>query len=208
MHFFFCSALHLLTIRSLIPTVSKSQNLSSTSMVSCELAILNSSEARTRSWLFMSSRTTARLMRSSPTTSSYWAGRICWWITLAGKAEGERGRLLHHNNPSEVNIWVCARKRIYLPWVPFLWRRAFPRRCLRGCGCTLWPGHWDAPSTSWQRSPCWRLSPWSGQAPLQQEFYPGPGRLLPHWTSLLNKREPVHQMMCVQTWQLWSMFSK
>lgn len=73
-------------------------------MVSCGLAILNSSEARTRSWLFMSSRTTARLIRLSPITSSYWAGRICCWITLAG--ERERSRHLNHSSPSEANICV------------------------------------------------------------------------------------------------------
>lgn len=66
------------------------QNLCSTCMVSSGLAILNSSEARTRSWLVMSSRTAARLIRLSPTISSYWAGRICWWITLAGETQGRK----------------------------------------------------------------------------------------------------------------------
>ncbi len=88
-------------------TLNNTQNLcfSSTCMLSCGLAILNSSEARARSWLDMSSSTTARLIRSSPTTSSYWAGRICWWRTLAGQTKGESDRNVNHNSPSEGKIF-------------------------------------------------------------------------------------------------------
>lgn len=172
-------------------------------MTSSGLAILNSSVARTRSWLAMSCRTTARLIRSSPTTSSYWAGRICCWITLA---EGGRGRYLTTRHFRSGYTWVCRweKSEFYLPWGPAVWRRAFPRRCLRGCGCTLWPGRWYAPSSSWQLSACWWPSPWSGRAPRRPELCPGSGGRRPPWTSLLNKHEESMSMSMSMSWRLFS----
>lgn len=69
-----------------------------TCMMSCELGMLNSSEARTCSWVAMSCRTTARLIRPSPTTSSYWAGRMCCLITLAAENGGK------YSTPSHLHL--------------------------------------------------------------------------------------------------------
>lgn len=73
-----------------------------TCMMSCELGMLNSSEARTCSWVAMSCRTTARLIRPSPTTSSYWAGRMCCLITLAAENGGK------YSTPSHIYIWYLT----------------------------------------------------------------------------------------------------
>lgn len=85
----------------------------------------------------------------------------------------------------------------YLPWEPAAWRCGSPRRCLRGCGCILWPGHWHALWGPWQHAACCWFSLRNGWARRQLEFYPEWERPI---CPLLSEGGDRQCMRCLNSW--------